>query len=734
MKELLLAGCTSEPLMSYLKALGVFRLVAEQKDPTAMLSWQAGAACLGTHLNGDELITFFLEKYRPTPIVAPWNGGSGFYGGGSAPVDALAESSGERLESYREVIGRVMKLVPKGKPKDEEKQSLLCECRAELPDEVVPWLDVCFVLGDEGARFFPLLGTGGNDGRLDFTNNFMQRLSEVLSFDDNAQPQNSAHLLEAALFGDRAQALVSLGKAAVGQFNPGGIGGPNGVQGTFEADSRVNPWDYILMIEGALLFAGSVARRFGANAIGRVIFPFSVGSVAVGYGSATASEETSEGSRAELWLPQWEDGATLNEVQQLFAEGRAQLDRRQATNSVEFALAVNLLGVSKGVTSFSRFGFLKRNGLAFLAAPLGRVAVTPRPNAQLLNDPPLVQWIDQLRRACRDKDATPVRYQVAMRGIDQAIWEFANRSEHGNDAKYLVAVLRALGRAEETLAGGQRFCEEKFIRPLQGLSDQWLVQAEDHSREFVLAAAIAGIKRDVLSPLRAYLEEVVITKFVSWSPGSTSAVWSRRDLAGNLSAVFRRRQMEAYRSGLRGVPLNAWYHARPKDVSAFLCEETDDEKLAELVWAMTAVNWLEPHSIKGCIADTDDADISFEFGVPRLVVEPLSIDSWRRPNGPLVWNVELDATSTIPDPDVFHVLASGRHDAVGQCVERAARRLNSNGRPVIGHRNRQHASRSLSVVSTIPPDRLLAAMLFPLSARNLTLIANTVLYPPEAKE
>ena len=32
-ETLFLSGCTPEPLMGYLKALGVFRLVSEQADP-----------------------------------------------------------------------------------------------------------------------------------------------------------------------------------------------------------------------------------------------------------------------------------------------------------------------------------------------------------------------------------------------------------------------------------------------------------------------------------------------------------------------------------------------------------------------------------------------------------------------------------------------------------------------------------------------------------------------------
>ena len=127
----------------------------------------------------------------------------------------------------------------------------------------MPWLDVCFVLGEGGPSFFPLLGTGGNDGRLEFTNNFMQRLADVIPFAQDGVPATqSKRSLASALFADT---LVELGKSAIGQFNPGGIGGANGTQGRFEADSRVNAWDFVLMIEGALLLAGSVARRLGAE-------------------------------------------------------------------------------------------------------------------------------------------------------------------------------------------------------------------------------------------------------------------------------------------------------------------------------------------------------------------------------------------------------------------------------------------------------------------------------------
>src|SRR5690606_20444742 len=131
---LILGGCTPEPLMGYLKALGVFRLVAEQVDPTAAMSWAEGACQLHTTLGRPSLIEFFLEGYRPTPLLVPWNGGGGFYGGGSEPLEAIERSRSERLALYREAIAAVRPLVPAGKPKDDRKEALLRRCRAELPD------------------------------------------------------------------------------------------------------------------------------------------------------------------------------------------------------------------------------------------------------------------------------------------------------------------------------------------------------------------------------------------------------------------------------------------------------------------------------------------------------------------------------------------------------------------------------------------------------------------------
>jgi CRISPR-associated protein Csx17 len=230
-----------------------------------------------------------------------------------------------------------------------------------------------------------------------------------------------------------------------------------------------------------------------------------------------------------------------------------------------------------------------------------------------------------------------------------------------------------------------------------------------------------------VGPFRVHLEPVAVNRGgrFEWDDGNTSAVWSNRPLTDNLAAAFCRRQMEAYRGGLTGVSLDAPRPARLADVLGFLDGDTDDEKLHDLIWGLSLVE-RPPDRV-----DPEPADgpaVPFEFGVPRLLVEPLKLAADRGR-----WQLG-GAEATVPDPEVFHALVSARGDAVGQCIDRAARRLKSGGWLVAGYRNRRQAGKSLAVVASVRPARLLAACLFPLSGSDLETIANAVLYPPETQE
>ena len=92
-----LTGCAPIPLAHYLKALGVLRLVSEGPDPHAEGWWAGDVFHLRTSLPEAELCRFFLEEYRPTPIVGPWGTRIRFF------CRRLGEISKRGAERYREL-------------------------------------------------------------------------------------------------------------------------------------------------------------------------------------------------------------------------------------------------------------------------------------------------------------------------------------------------------------------------------------------------------------------------------------------------------------------------------------------------------------------------------------------------------------------------------------------------------------------------------------------------------
>ncbi len=710
---LTLPGCTPEPLMAYLKALGIFRLVAEQKDPKSRACWQDDAFVLQSSLDREALLGFFLEEYQPTPIVAPWNGGSGFYSDGSRAakeaVDSIRAEDPNRLEEYRQAIEASQQILDYmgfvKKPSDSEKPSLLAECRNRLPDAAVSWLDAVYVLTGADSELQPLLGSGGNDGNLDFSSNFMKNLCPVLTgLELGKKPSKRVDYeerrkgwLDRALFGDSRAPLV---KSAIGQFNPGGVGGPNATAG-FEGDSLTNPWDYVLMMEGALFFAGAVARRLSAESRSRAVFPFTADTSAAGYGTAVDTEYTRDGSRAELWAPLWEKPATYREVSHLFGEGRAQLGRRQATTGTDFARAVVGLGIERGVSGFQRFGFLKRNGLAFIATPLGRFRVTPKPEANLLFD--LDPWVDSLHRASRGRN-TPEGINRVLREIDRAILEFC---AHGGP-RLLQEVLIAVGHAERWLSTSR---QKGSVRPLSGLSPEWLRGCDNCSPEFRLAAALASIQGvGKVGSIRTNLEPIAFDRGRwQWPEDDTSVAWRGGDPVVSLAAVLERRCLEARMKSADSLPLNGWIAAPLADIHAFLQGAVDCRRIADLSLPLTAIDWRQVE--QEFSHPPAPPALSRTYTALKLLFLPWA---FRRHSG-------AEEAPIGPEPSILPLLRGGR---ARDAYRVAHRRLRSSGfTPLLPEVN----------VVGDQESRLAAALLIPIRYQDMYHLADLALMPvPEA--
>jgi len=158
-----LTGCAPAPLAHYLKALGILRLVAEQKDRTARGWWKDEVFHLATTLDRTELEHFFLHEYQPTPMFNPWGARSGFYAGKSekssrAALEKIEESTDQRFEPFQAAI-KVIRSILAGqfgnqKPEENsEKERLVRLVRQAVDSKASAWMDTCVTCLAEGTAY-----------------------------------------------------------------------------------------------------------------------------------------------------------------------------------------------------------------------------------------------------------------------------------------------------------------------------------------------------------------------------------------------------------------------------------------------------------------------------------------------------------------------------------------------------------------------------------------------------
>ena len=429
-------GCV--PLINYLAALGVAKGISEQADPAARFGWRDGVFHMDTEV--EDVAEFFVRDFVPTPVFSPWNGGSGFGAKDKTPLEyirILESSTAHRLAPYRNTLAVIRSLLIAKSEKGWTKERFVQELRNRLPDDALPWTDASVVLTAKKTEYPPILGTGGNDGRLDFSTNVHQRLKDVLP-ELGAEPERSRAWMQDLLWGRSTEKLLA---ASVGQGDPVGAGTP-GSSAFGSADAMVNPWGFILMVEGAMLFAASVAKRLGEQN-SRVAIPFTVSSSPDGPIPGSAKEE----GRGELWAPLLES-VTLTELRQVFEEARVSWDGGTASSAVSMYAAVRSFGVNRGISAFQRFGFLKRNGLAFVAVPLDHVTVKARPEVVMAREP--------LRRVRTFHKASGVASKTAARRFDASVTAFVREPEWRNG----IAMLRAQTELELTALLSRKNREE----------------------------------------------------------------------------------------------------------------------------------------------------------------------------------------------------------------------------------------------------------------------------------
>ena len=766
MNDVALIGCRPEPLASYLKALAVLRLVSEQKDPEARGCWKNGEFHLQSTLDSPSLIDFFVDSYSPTPIVSPWNGGSGFYeGDDTAGRDAILKSDDPRLGPYRSAITAILSwpempradlaieslihsleaelvgwksktadnlrnLIAEARTaasaaagaaktqnplslrileidalyqqsrdttlleyrraatklrtqltklvRDDKKPQIVCACRNRLGPKAIEWVDAAILLGHYDEMICPpLLVSGGNDGRLDFSNKVMELVSILFSSEN---PDTSRELLQNSLFDEPTSHLMP---APAGQLDPGRAGGFNQGSGTSainQKDFPISPWDYLLSMEGCIAWAGSIARRQGTRIARYASSPFTVRQSPVGFPSA--SSQDAQNSNGEIWVPIWENPTGYQELRAVLSEGRAEIGRSPAKTGIEFAEAVASSGVDRGISEFVRNALLRRRGNNLIAVPISHFSVVERREAGLTRQlDPILNRIDRFLRDFPNSEP-PARLASARQRIDETLYEVLL---HGGNSR-MKALLASLGRFERLLST-RDFNEPPVLpRPLSGLSIDWIPACDDGAVEVRLAASLASIRRTGnVGPLRANLSPVDPQTPWLWDAnGRGQRNWEGNSLSGRLMSALGQRTMDYQRGETTASPFSGAIRLNHGDIAAYIDGDVDERILEDLLFGFTLLDWNRPDPTVALqeinarwARPVNDRPIPWSWAQLKLLFLADAPAGLAGPTGPVVpigpiGPISPDGKSVHipPEPSVLPLLRAGRIEEACKVAQR----------------------------------------------------------------
>lgn len=610
------------------------------------------------------------------------------------------------------------------------KERLIADLRACWGPEGQQWADAAVALDEQnkkGFEFTSLFGSGGNDGRMEFTKNFRQHLDLLFDLASGAPRDDAAAQLRAALFGGPNNRLT---RRAVGQFFPGRAGGTNMGAGFF-GGAAVNSWEFVLMLEGAVALVAGMSRR-GEVGRARVSSPFWVEAAAAGFGSASEREGS---PRGEQWLPLWSQPVRYSEMVELIREGRAQVGRQQTTRAADLVRATARLGLARGIDSLQRFAYLQRNGQSNLAVFTGRFHVRSRSHQELLDD--VASWIDRLVSHARETNV-PASLGVVARRTQEALFSVCRREATPRDWRDLLI---AVGEAELVLL---RSGKSPARRALPLLNPGWIAAVDDSTPEgrctLRLALAFASQHQPVEGESGAVsFRESIRRHFMPVDDQGRFELDERgrakfcpeqvcvgRDLVADAIALVERRSVWARsskkeRERAPRLPLQAipGCEASLEEVAAWIRGEVSDREVLDLVRPLLALDW----------SRVRDQPLNRPLVEPLLdgTPEPLHL-LFRLAHLPFdVPVADADGGNEVAvgvrlDPEPLRRLAAGDIDGA---LRVAIRRLEASGLRTVFQR---------AVATASLGRRLAASLAFPISQREAARAARLLCKPYAVKD
>lgn len=306
----LLEGIFSDAC-GWIKALGVLRLLQHVPLRQPRLGWLGAHACI-EDLSVDQVL-MLPSLFRPTPVFSPWNSGNADYG------LQVAESL---VKVFPTLIGDARRAVVSSRYPT--KSEVVRHARNTASDEALDWIDACLWETREEELFFNgILGSGGNEGRLDYSRAYLRAVESLYV---GKASEHRDFLWEVLLSGSSAaeKSLKGLPEESCGAFG-----------------TTKNPWEVIAFIEGAMVLGSSVAQRLGKD-----------------FRHPTNLNPTSgEGNRGELWLPIWDGTSTLPELKEWLSSFWV-----GGHPGTPVMAAVKASLGNAGARKFARAGILQRNG------------------------------------------------------------------------------------------------------------------------------------------------------------------------------------------------------------------------------------------------------------------------------------------------------------------------------------------------------------------------------------
>lgn len=627
----------------------------------------------------------------------------------------------ERIKAAKEETRAAKKRF--GEIQKKTKGQLIADIRARWGVESREWIDAAIALDEEGeVGFTSLFGSGGNDGRMEFTKNLRYHLEALINIDTGAARENAAARFRSAILGYPTDLLED---KAVGQFFPGRAGGTNMGTGFF-GGSGVNPWEFVLMLEGAVGLVAGMSRR-GDVEKARVSSPFWVEGASAGFGSASQREGS---PRGEQWLPLWSQPICYEEFVELVREGRAQVGGRQTTRAADLVRATARLGLARGIDSLQRFAYLKRNGQANLAVSTGRFRVASRSHQELLDD--VAPWINRLVWYSGDKNASSSLGVIARR-VEEALFAVCRQ-----DAPHRLwrDLLIALGEAELVLL---RAGKSPARQPLPPLSSGWLKAVDEDTAEgrteLRLALALASQHRPLKQPTGP-LEDSVRRHFLPLKDSGRfkldvegrverdpEHVCFGRDLVTDAIALLERRSLWARSSNNK----REWAHRLPleavagceatlEEVGGWVRGQVCDETVLGLVRPFLALDWTDVVQ-RGTVIPAERQGVPDPFQMLfRLAHLPFDLPLYTADG-----RVEAEIAVHL-DPEPLRRLAAGDFDGA---LKVAVRRLEASGLRPVFHRG---------VAASGFARRLAASLAFPIGRYGAARAASLICKPYDDKD